>query len=71
MISSATSTVALGISQSYQNFNQSADTIADPNQTLDASSLVALKVAQHGLEANVAVAKAVFESTESVLDILI
>ncbi len=70
-LTSALNTATVGINNNLQQFNDAAQRIArDPMSESLAADVVDLKIAQHGVQANIAVIKQTGEMFGTLLDVL-
>ena len=60
-----------GIHQNMQKMNQAAQEIANPDTSTDASAVLDLKVAEHAIAVNTAAARAIYNTTDAILDIFV
>ena len=71
MIQSALNASYSGISQNLQGINAAAQTIANPDTATDVKAVMQLKAAEQGVKVNAAVAAAVYETSDALLDIFV
>jgi len=71
VIQSAFNASYAGIAQNLQGLNAAAQTIANPSTSTDVNAVMQLKAAEHGVKVNAAVAAAVYETSDYLLDILV
>lgn len=69
MLSSSVSSAISGISANLAKFQQAAGKISDPDRVADVSDIVAMKQAETGTKASVAVLKKAIESTRLIDEI--